>query len=601
MKLGYILYFCLSAGLAATQSTSRLRSSSFGLAGQNQTFDYVIVGGGLTGLVTAMRLSESGKYSVAVIEAGGFYEVDAGNTSVIPAYESDYLESPPTIDWKIYTTNQAQLGGRSILYSQGKTFGGGTARNGMAYHRSTKGAYQTWADQVDDPSFTFDNLLPYFMKSINFTAPNLTLRGGPQVSYDPKPFSSSGGPLRVSFWNYFIPASDIIAKGLRKLGFKETSQIQSGSLLGFAQYPATLTPDTQVRDSAETSFLVAAIETDSNSNLQLYPNTLAQQILFDSNKTAVGVLVETTGWRYELSARKEVILAAGVFHTPQLLMVSGVGPSETLQRLNISVVSALEGVGQNMMDNPGYGTLQPINATSQHRLWNNATYAAEAYLEFYNSRSGPLTAFGSNYILWEKFPNSSFLDISADTRKYLSTYPSDWPDVEYIFNVAGAATNTSGDYLSVGVVVLKASSRGSVTINTTDMADYPLVDVNWFSTKGDQELGVAGLRRARQFVSASNINAELEEAPGSSVQTDEQILNWIKSVASPSHHAVGTCSMGSSKAKDAVVDSKGLVRGSIQRLRIVDASIMPILTPGQPMGTLYGLAEKLADDILSSA
>lgn len=143
--------------------------------------------------------------------------------------------------------------------------------------------------------------------------------------------------------------------------------------------------------------------------------------------------------------------------------------------------------------------------------------------------------------VWEHFPNSSFLNISTDTREYLSSFPEDWPDVEYIFNVAGAPTNTSGDYLSVGVVVLKASSRGSVTINSTDTADHPLVDVNWFGTKGDQELGVAGLRRARQFVNASNIASGPEELPGPQAQTDEQILAWVKSVASPSHHAVGTC------------------------------------------------------------
>ena len=217
----------------------------------------------------------------------------------------------------------------------------------MAYHRSTKGAYQTWADKVQDQSFTFDNLLPYFEKSINFTEADIALRGGPKVAYDPKPFSSTGGPLHVSFWNYYVPASASISRGLSKLGFKETSQIQSGSLLGYAQFPATITPDTQLRDSAQTSFLDAAIAADRSSNLQLYPNTLAKQIAFDA-KTATGVRVNTAGWDYVLSARKEVILAAGVFRTPQLLMVSGVGPSKTLQNYQIPVVSVLDGVGQNL-------------------------------------------------------------------------------------------------------------------------------------------------------------------------------------------------------------------------------------------------------------
>jgi choline dehydrogenase len=171
----------------------------------------------------------------------------------------------------------------------------------------TVSSYQLWADAVGDQSFVFSNLLQYFKKSIKFTPPNYAKRGGAPVAYNSSVFSPSGGPLEVSFWNYFVPVSQNIKDGLQKLGFLENGNTQSGSLLGFAQFPATLQAEAQIRDSSETSFLQTAIrETD----LQVYQRALAKKILFNG-KTATGVLVNTAGLTYTLSARKEVILAAG--------------------------------------------------------------------------------------------------------------------------------------------------------------------------------------------------------------------------------------------------------------------------------------------------
>ena len=144
---------------------------------------------------------------------------------------------------------------------------------------------------MGDQSYTFENLLPYFQKSINFTPPNYAQRGGPQVAYEPSAYSPSGGPLHVSYWNYYFPVSQYFARGLQSLGFKENGGIESGSLLGFAQYPATLYPDVQIRDSSETSFGQRAIR---HTGLQIYQRNLAKQIIFNG-KTATGVNVVTTG------------------------------------------------------------------------------------------------------------------------------------------------------------------------------------------------------------------------------------------------------------------------------------------------------------------
>ena len=160
---------------------------------------------------------------------------------------------------------------------------------------------------MKDQSYTFENLLPYFEKSVNFTPPNYEKRGGPTVAFDPSAYVPQGGPLKVAYWTFYIPVSQYFRQGLLSLGFKENGNIASGSLLGFAQYPATLDPDSQIRDSSETSFLRQSI---ASTGLQVYQRTLAKQIVF-KGKTAIGVQVVTEGVSYTLSARKEVILAAG--------------------------------------------------------------------------------------------------------------------------------------------------------------------------------------------------------------------------------------------------------------------------------------------------
>ena len=194
-----------------------------------------------------------------------------------------------------------------------------------------------------------------------------------------------------------------------------------------------------------------------------------------------------------------------------------------------------------------------------------------------------LTVRLHNDAVWEKFPKQAGL--SPSTREAMDKLPADWPEVEYIFNTAGPPTNTSGDTLSVGVVVLAPSSLGSVTLRSADAADNPVVDVKWFGSKADLELGVEGLKRARLLADATGVVVD-ETLPGSGVKTDVEIAEFIRSVANPSHHAVGTCKMGRRDDETAVVDAHGCVLGGLSSLRIIDSSIMPLLVPGQPMATV---------------
>ena len=212
------------------------------------------------------------------------------------------------------------------------------------------GAYQKWADQVGDDSFTFQNLLPYFEKSVNFTPPNLSklkLSKGENITYDSKVFKFQGGPLHVSYSNYRLAFTKFVINALNTLGVSSIPGLNSGSLIGQATFAFTIDPADETRSSSETSFLQSAIQ--AKLGIQVYTRTSAKQIIIDKDsKTATGVMVKTDGLEYLLTAKKEVIVAAGAFKTPQLLMVSGVGPSEILDSLNIPVLSDLKGIGQNM-------------------------------------------------------------------------------------------------------------------------------------------------------------------------------------------------------------------------------------------------------------
>lgn len=227
---------------------------------------------------------------------------------------------------------------------RGKSLGGSSARNFMAYHRGTAGSYQKWADLLDDHSYTFDALLQFFERSVTFTPPDNAKRfTNATPEWDPQTLKASYSPLHVSFPNYAQAFSTWARLAFEDLGFESILGFNSGKLIGASWAPTTTNPDTAKRDSSETSFLRYSL---GKPNYRVYINTLAKKIVFE-DKRAAGVEVDTLGARYTLSASKEVIVSGGAYHSPQLLLVSGIGPAALLRGLNISVVSDRPGVGQN--------------------------------------------------------------------------------------------------------------------------------------------------------------------------------------------------------------------------------------------------------------
>jgi choline dehydrogenase len=540
--------------------------------------------------------------SVAVIEAGGFYEQDNGNLSTVPglAMGIPFLDTTPSytrnplMDWDYVSVPQTAAGNRMIHYAQGKTLGGSSAINTFAYHRATYGAYQKWADLVGDQSYTYTNLLPFFKKSAHLWPPNFGKRNTPNATfkYDASAFDNSqAGPLQVSWAQWVDPTITWLARAIRSLGLPQSDEgLNSGHLTGVGGYvTTTIDPRDATRSSSRTSYME---KIGVPAGLNVYHHTRARKILF-SGKRASGVEVLTDNTLYTLTARKEIILSAGVFGSPHLLMVSGVGSAALLKRYGIPLVADLAAVGQNLWDQIYFQVINVVSTPSGPQ--QAAADPATANKQYYEQQWGPLSSI-SAYISFEKVPASLRNAFSRATKVALDWFPSDWPEVEY---VAGAVGGPEGSTLGVLSACLTAPlSRGSVSIQNADPSTPPVIDLGWLTNPADGEVAVAGLKRARQaWKDISSIKIGPEIAPGDAVQTDAQILDWIRNAATQIWHAGATCKMGRKDDKTAVVDSNAKVFG-VTNLRVVDASAFPFMVPGHPQSTVYMLAEKIADAIV---
>ena len=459
---------------------------------------------------------------------------------------------------------------------------------------------------MGDESYTFANLLPYYKKGVHYTSPSVAYPNSSNTQ-DLSAFSPTGGPLQVSFGGYDDPFGTWAQRGLQGIGQEAINGFQSGRLIGSAYYPSTIDPVGATRSSSESSYLRSALNTTS---LKVYNNTLAQKIQF-RGRAANAVEVSSGGLEYVLNARKEIVISAGAFQSPQLLMVSGIGPRETLQGLGIPVLKDLAGVGQNLYDQAYFGATYPVNVpTNSAGLDSNAL--AQAAIEAYQkSASGPLSVPGSGVLGWEKLPSPYRDNLTKPARDALdSSFPADWPELEYlpVSGTLGFQRNYQTEdpmdghnYATIATAVVAPLSRGNVTINSTSMADPPLINPNWLTDPVDVELAIASFRRQRQLWKEGGLLGNLttgpEKIPGPAVQSDADILNFIRQSLAPLWHASATCKMGRPSDPLAVIDAKMRVYG-IENLRVVDASSFPFLPPGHPQATIYAIAEKIASEIL---
>jgi choline dehydrogenase len=358
-------YFHVSTQASPTDpsSSKKILGSSFGKP-VNSTYDYVIVGGGNAGLVLANRLS-SGNHTVAVIEAGSFYEIDNGNVSQIPRYVWSGVigDVNPLVDWEFETEPEAGIGGAKMHYPRGKTLGGSSARNNMIYQRPTKGSLEKWAKDVGDETYRWENFRKFYDRSVVFHPADTTKRlENSTPLYDPAGDRATSGPVSLSYANYVLPFTSWALKAAEAMDLKQLPGYLDGDLIGSSWHMQTTDPKTMVRDSSETAYLRPALNW---TNLVVHPSTMALKVLFEGTQ-AVGVSCSTAGKDFTLTARTEVILSAGAFQSPQLLMVSGIGPRITLEEFGIQVLVDAPGVGQGMEVSPAQIPNLLIHAYSQN-------------------------------------------------------------------------------------------------------------------------------------------------------------------------------------------------------------------------------------------
>ncbi|KAM0554954.1 hypothetical protein ACHAPJ_006692 [Fusarium lateritium] len=585
-----------------------------GIPGVDATYDYVVVGGGTAGNTIGYRLAKAG-YSVAIVEAGAFLEISKPILATAPGgvtagSGASLLDSNPLRDWRFTTTPQTHADDREIHYARGKVLGGSSQLNFLVYHRPTNGTMSKWAEEVGDDSYQWDQMLPHFQKSPTFTPPDNTKRGPKVITdYDAKAFSSKGGPLQISYANYVPSWATVVAKGLSALGLKSIDGFNSGSLLGYSYTTTTVRPKTATRSGSDD--FVKAARDEKLETLKVYTQSLAKKVLFDGDKKASGVAVSSLGLEYTLKARKEVIVSGGVFQSPQILMVSGVGPKKHLEEFDIPVVADLPGVGQNMWDHILFGPsfeVQGLEDTLSVAV-NNATIFQGALDAYAQQQAGPLTSNQVELLGWEKLPQKYRSKFSSQTLKDLSSFPEDWPETEFIplnvysedwaFPILQQPTDGK-KYTSINGALVAPMSRGNITLKSNSTSDPPLINPNFLAEKTDQEVAIALFRRLREVAKSKPMkNTVLKEVyPGEDHKSDKEILAVIRDTLMTVWHAACTCKMGKSDDEMAVLDSKARVYG-VKGLRVVDASAFPMLVPGHPTGTIYALAEKIAYEIIA--
>ncbi|CAI4212307.1 unnamed protein product [Parascedosporium putredinis] len=568
-----------------------------------EEYDYIVVGGGTSGLVVANRLTENRRTTVLVIERGGFAN---GPRAIIPYWANDLdtsLMIRPT------SAPNPQLHNLTIQVAVPAVVGGATVINGMAYMRGSRTDYDAW-EELGNPGWGWRGLLPYFRKSSTFAPPSPPAVQAWNMTWDPAAFGS--GPVYSTIADFQWPDLQPFWSSWRsEPGIPQPADLNSGHGPGAYWGPSTIDRRDMTRTTARKAYYDPVFA--QRPNLRLLTEHTATQIVF-RNLRATGVKVrrnqEDDDDARTFCARKEVILAAGAIQTPHLLQVSGVGPKHVLQAAGIPVVKHVPGVGANFQDHatvfmifnlanasfPNPGTMA-ANATARGGGGLGHGIAAVAVPRHILSRSHREPAHRSgSHAVPAKFPG---LRVIAQGFQEAEVDPGTSPVLQQRIRLGSPVP---GGGVSPGVM-LKPLSRGTVTLDPADPHGLPVVQYNTFMNPVDAEIAVSVVKRARAFWSKPDIAVlgPSEISPGAQHQTDEEILAALKNGALiPSlAHPSGSCSMMPEDLGGCV--GPDLKVHGLKGLSIIDASVIPMI-PGAPLqATVYAIAEKAADIIKSRA
>jgi choline dehydrogenase len=523
-------------------------------------YDFIVIGGGSAGCVLAARLSENMRDRVLLLEAG---PPDKKQEIRIPAAFSKLFHTE--LDWNYYTECEPQTGDRALYWPRGKMLGGSSSMNAMMYVRGHASDYDHWR-QLGNAGWGFDDVLPYFVRSEAFRGV-----GGNSA------FHGTNGPLDVSSQRSPNPVAEAFIAAGRYLGLQRNDDMNGPTQDGIGL--AHVTQRNGRRWSAADAFLKPAMK---RTKLRVETGCLVHGIIWEGRK-ATGVTYEHNGSNIEARATREIILCAGAIGSPQILMLSGVGPAGALSQHGIRVITDLPGVGQNLQDHLVVGVVfeckQPVTLASAESLGNLARYLILG--------RGPLTSNIGEALAFIR------------TREGLAA-----PDIELILAPAyfmeHGAANPPGHGFTIGVILLRPESRGSITLKGRDARAHPLIRPNYLSATNDIATLLAGMRAARKLAAAPALEPYrgAEVWPGIDRQTDEQLIGFIRDRAETLYHPVGTCKMGSDS--NAVVDDQLRVRG-VAGLRVADASIMPAIIGGHTNAPAIMIGEKAADLVRGAA
>ncbi|KAK5659097.1 hypothetical protein OQA88_1187 [Cercophora sp. LCS_1] len=606
---------CLAGAIAVAQAAHAghdTRSSG------TDSYDYIIVGGGVSGLVVANRLTEDPRTSVLVIERGYF---DDKPQAIVPYYANELdvsvLISPESAP-------NAKLNNSTSSVAVPAVVGGGSVVNGMGYNRGSKADYDGW-EALGNPGWGWKGLYPYFRKSTTFDPPTAQAASEFNITWDASAYGR--GPLRTHIPSFQY--SDIAAfwdAFEEEPGVTVSPAANTGIATGAFWTPSTIGARDMTRSTARKAYYDTVNAT--RPNLHLLTGQTADEILFDPLKplTAAGVRIVS---RLDNSvrnvyAKKEVILAAGAIQTPQLLQVSGIGPASVLQAAGITVRKDAPSVGANFQD---HATTLMIFAVSNQSFPNpdtittNATYNATVWDEYLSNKTGPIAAASATTILYFSRPQLDTPAAAAGVvSRLLAQNPTDFLPSIYSasaallrgfraqrdilakqFNSSSAAIVTH-PFRGNGFTpapLLKPVSRGTVTLNPADPHGLPVVQFNTLMNPTDGENVVAIVKRLRRFWQNPKLAylSPVEFAPGPQFQTDEEILGALTSnqlIFWPSlAHPAGTCAMMPERLGGCV--SPDLKVYGVKNLRVVDASVLPLIPGAALQATVYAVAEKAAD------
>jgi choline dehydrogenase len=518
------------------------------------TYDYVVVGAGSAGAVLAARLSEDPNVTVALLEAGG---ADTDDEIHIPAAFGALFKG--SRDWDFTSEPEPGLRGRRAYLPRGKMLGGSSSMNAMIYVRGNRADFDEWA-ALGAEGWGFDQLLPYFKKAED------NERGEDE-------FHGAGGPLTVRESRSMNPIADAFVEAAVQAGHEKNPDFNGARQEGFGRYQTT--QENGMRASTSVRYLHPNTDRE---NLTIITEAMALRILFDDSGRASGVEIDHAGTVEEVHASREVILSAGAYQSPQLLMLSGIGPADALSRFGIEVRHDLSEVGQNLQDH----CMTLMNWTADYESLMTALTPENVH-QLTTHGTGPLT---SNIAEAGGFIHTRAGLDAPDCQFHLAT-------VLFHDEGLGAAPEHG---VAFGPGVVKPTSRGAVTLRTASPFVKPRIQHNYLTTEADRATMLAGarvaLRIAQQEALKPYITGEFK-APTPNV-SDKDLMRFIEEKTMTIFHPTSTCAIGR------VVDPRLNVHG-VRGLRVVDASVMPTIVRGNTNAATIMIAEKAADMIREDA